>query len=364
MSTPSSCAGARTVFLAVLAALAAAALTPSAFAQNGLLRERILERMQERRSQGEGAGANASAGEQGDMADLGGGNAMSCADWSRRVARLQERAAGRNAGPVPQYRDLAYGPHRLETLDVFAPRQAVGPAPVIVMVHGGGWCVGDKGGASMTAGKVARWVQRGFVFVSVNYPMVSDGRDAIAQAAEIGRAVAFVQARARTWGGDPARLILMGHSAGAHLVSLVNADAGLRRETGVQPILGTISLDAGAIDVVTQMPRVYPFLKTRYLEAFGQTQAQWIAASPFHKLDASARPWLGVCSTTRKDDPCGQARAYAEKSNALGVAAEVLPQPKGHGALNKELGTPGAYTEAVEAFMRKLDPEVARRLAS
>lgn len=339
------------VFAAAIACLA----VPQA--QAGPLRDRVLERMQERRAQGGGEG-------EGDMADLGGGNAMSCADWSKRIARLQERAQGRNAGPAPDLRDVAYGTHVLEKLDVFKPKQADGAAPVILMVHGGGWCVGDKGGATMTANKVSRWVQKGFVFVSVNYPMVSDGRDARAQAGEIGRAVAYAQANARAWGGDPAKLILMGHSAGAHLVSLVNADAQLRRETGVRPFLGTVSLDAGAIDVVAQMPRVYPFLKARYREAFGDSEAQWIAASPFHKLDASARPWLGVCSTTRKDDPCGQARAYADKSNALGIKASVLPQPKNHGAINKELGAPGAYTEAVEDFMRTLDPAVARLLGS
>jgi hypothetical protein len=110
------------------------------------------------------------------------------------------------------------------------------------------------------------------------------------------------------------------------------------------------------------MPKVYPFLKVRYREAFGNSETDWVAASPFHKLDRTAAPWLGVCSTTRKDDPCGQARAYAEKSNGLGVKASVLPEAKSHGAINKELGLPGDYTRGVEAFMAALDPVVARLL--
>jgi len=44
----------------------------------------------------------------------------------------------------------------------------------------------------------------------------------------------------------------------------VNADARIRQASGMRPVLGTVSLDAGAIDVVRQMPNVYPFLKTRY----------------------------------------------------------------------------------------------------
>jgi acetyl esterase/lipase len=360
--------------------LGAALALPGAPAQAGPIRDRIIERMQERRAAnadaGNGASADAGAGELSDLGGGAGAGAMSCADWAKRVNRMQQRAQGRNAGPVPDYKDLAYGPHALEKLDVFVPKaagqggagqtgqtnQSSSGAPIILMVHGGGWCVGDKGGASMTANKVARWVSRGFIFISMNYPMVSDGKDAIAQAAHVARAAAYVQANAGKWGangGDPNKLILMGHSAGAHLVSLVNADAQIRQAAGLRPVLGVVSLDAGAIDVVTQMPRVYPFLKTRYNEAFGTTEAGWISASPFHKLARGAAPWLGVCSTTRKDDPCGQARAYADKSKALGIPASVLPEAKSHGAINKELGTVGEYTSGVEAFMASLDAGVA-----
>src|SRR5262249_26431157 len=110
-------------------------------------------------------------------------------------------------------------------------------APIIVMVHGGAWCVGDKALKSTTKNKVARWSPKGFLFVSVNYPMITDGLNALSQANEVAKAVAFVQNHARDWGGDPARVILMGHSAGAHLVSLVNADGKMRQAYGVKPVL-------------------------------------------------------------------------------------------------------------------------------
>ena len=315
----------------------------------GPLRDRLRERQ-----------AHAESGEMGEM----GGDALSCADWSKKVDRLQERASARNAGPAPGLKDVAYGPEARQKLDVHLPiatHKSTG-APIVLMVHGGGWCVGDKAAGKVIENKVARWVPKGFVVVSANYPMVGDGSDALAQTHHIAKATAFVQAKAGDWGGDPKRVILMGHSAGAHLVSLVNADASIRSANAVGPILGAISLDAGAIDVVRQMANVYPFLKVRYREAFGDSESEWIAASPFHKLDRTAAPWLGVCSTTRKDDPCAQANTYAEKSNALGVKASVLPQRKNHGGINAELGTPGDYTRAVEAFMASLDPTVARLL--
>lgn len=344
----------KTIAVLVTASLAtlliAAAATDS---RAGPLRERLRERMQQRA---------AGDGMQDDgMREFGG--AMSCADWAKRADRVVERSASRRTGPPPDRADVAYGSAPRQRLDVFLPAVAArGGAPVIVMVHGGGWCVGDKSMDSVTANKVTRWVSRGFVFVSANYPMVNDGLDARAQGGEIAKATAFVQAHASEWGGDPNKVILMGHSAGAHLVSLVNADGELRRRHGVRPLLGTVSLDAGAIDVVTQMPNVYPFLKARYREAFGDSEAQWIEASPYHRLDRSAGPWLGVCSTQRKDDPCSQARAYVEKSEGLGVRAETLPQPMGHGALNSTLGEDNDYTRAVEAFMAGLDPAVAALL--
>lgn len=324
-------------------------------AEAGPLRDRIRERIQERRNAGDEASNH-------DMADMGGVSGKSCAEWSKKVNGSRRVGAAKD-GPIPDWKDVAYGSEALQTLDIYAAKKTDGAAaPIILMVHGGGWCVGDKAMSNVTENKVARWTPKGFIVISANYPMVAEGSNAIAQAHHIAKATAFVQARASEWGGDPSKVILMGHSAGAHLVSLVNADAAIRQANGMKRILGTVSLDAGAIDVVTQMPNVYSFLKMRYVEAFGTTEAEWVAASPFYKIDRTAMPWLGVCSTKRKDDPCAQARAYAEKSNGLGIHAAVLPEAKSHGAINEELGEQGEYTDAVEGFMKALDPTVAALL--
>ncbi len=326
--------------------------------QAGTMRERLKERLQQRNQEGNQENT-------GDLNELGGaGNAMSCEEWAQKVNRKEQKADSQHAGPTPDLKDVAYGGEALEKLDVFLPKKSVNNdlAPIILMVHGGGWCVGDKSDAIMTENKVARWVSKGFIFISINYPMINDGKNALAQANYVAKAAAFVQANVQKWGGDATKLILMGHSAGAHLVSLVNTDAHIHQTNNLHPILGTVSLDAGAVDVVKQMPNVYPFLKTRYLEAFGKTEAEWITASPYQKLDKTAAPWLGVCSTKRKDDPCAQATAYVEKSNSLGIKSAVLPQAKSHKAINQELGLAGKYTSGVEAFMATLDPIIAKRL--
>ncbi len=293
-----------------------------------------------------------------------GGN--SCAEKDQAFKKIMSGSLSKKMyGPGADIENIPYGPGELETLDVFYPTKKkstgdTGPvlAPVIFMVHGGGWCIGNKDMRSVTEEKVNRWTPKGFMFISVNYPMITDGSMAVAQAESVAKALAYVQANAKKWGGDPDRIIMMGHSAGAHLVSLVNADSKLRNRIGAEKVIGTISLDSGAVNVPKQMPLAVNVLKNIYKEAFGTSEKEWIAASPYHQLDKQAGPWLGVCSTMRPDKPCEQAEEYAEKSRSLGIEASVLKQRKGHGSINSKLGTPGRYTKAVEKFMASLDPVV------
>ena len=135
------------------------------------------------------------------------------------------------------------------------------------MVHGGAWKVGDKRAASVVDNKVRRWVTRGFILVSVNYRMLPEANP-LEQAQDVARALAYVQQHAADFHGDPARVVLMGHSAGAHLVSLISAHPDLAAKQGAKPWLGTVSLDSAAFDVVDIMQRFQHF--KFYDEAFGQ----------------------------------------------------------------------------------------------
>lgn len=256
-------------------------------------------------------------------------------------------------------RDIAYGNDSRQRMDVYLPAQTAG-APVIFMVHGGAWRTGDKAMSRVVQNKLQRWVSRGFVFVSVNYRLLPKA-DPLTQANDVAQAMVAAQAKAASWGADPARFILMGHSAGAHLIDLLAADPDKALKLGAQRWLGAVSLDTAAMDIVrTMQAKHYAF----YDKAFGQDPAYWQAASPMHQLKSGAAPFLLVCSSTRPDAPCTQASAFADKASAQGVRAEVLPQALQHSQINELLGTPGAYTGAVEAFMASLDPEVMQRLAN
>lgn len=323
-------------------------VTPDAHAQGG----RLMEMLRERGAQAE------------DMAQENETGGASCAEWDAKVQKLAGRAGKKMKSAVtPDLPDIAYGDKPRQKIDVYLTYKSAAPAPIVFMVHGGGWCTGDKSHKGVVDRKVERWRPKGFIFVSVNYPMVADGSNALQQGEDVARALAYVQQHAKEWGGDGNKVILMGHSAGAHLISLVNASADLRAKAGVAPVLGAVSLDSGAINVVTQMPNAVRMMKGRYKEAFGTDEKAWLAMSPYHLLDKTAAPWLGVCAVKRKDGPCGQVEEYAEKSNSIGVRAETLPQKKNHGTINADVGKDETYTAAIEKFMASLDGEVAERLA-
>lgn len=255
-------------------------------------------------------------------------------------------------------RNVRYGNDNLQTMDVYLPRKPRTGMPVIFMVHGGAWRFGDKTAHSVVVNKVARWVPRGFIFVSVNYRMLPAAAP-LQQAEDVARALATAQARAASKGGDPAKFILMGHSAGAHLVALLDADPALAYKVGARPWLGAVALDSAALNVVKIMQRRHYRL---YDRAFGSDPAYWRKASPFYALAATAKPILLVCST-RREHSCPQARSFAAAASALGVRAEVQGEDLTHRQINATLGEPGAYTDAVERFMASLDPVVKRALA-
>jgi arylformamidase len=246
--------------------------------------------------------------------------------------------------------DLPYGPDARQRMDVFLPA-APQRAPMLLMVHGGAWMVGDKSMTRVVDAKVAHWVgERGYIVVSINYRMVPEV-DVQVQARDVARALAAVQARAGEWGGDASRVVLMGHSAGAHLVALLSADPTRAPAEGAGPWRGAVVLDSAAIDTVTLMSRRHLRF---YDRVFGADPAYWRSVSPTAALTPRAVPTLVVCSTLRRDDSCGQAKVFVDRARALGAASELLPQALDHADVNGELGRPGAYTASVDAFINRL----------
>jgi acetyl esterase/lipase len=108
----------------------------------------------------------------------------------------------------------------LLSLDVYAPAKAK-DLPVVLMIHGGGWANGDKANRDVGTNKARYFTAQGYVYVSINYRL-SPAVQHPTHIEDVASAVSWVLENIATYGGDPARLTLMGHSAGAHLL-LVSA---------------------------------------------------------------------------------------------------------------------------------------------
>lgn len=249
-----------------------------------------------------------------------------------------------SAQAVVRYRNIAYGESPKEKLDVYAPPGAV-DAPMILMVHGGGWSFGDKANRGLVRNKVDHFVPEGALFISANYPLLP-GLAPDGQADSVAAAIAYVQAHAAEWGGDPDNLVIMGHSAGGHLVALVSAQSD--RYPDLRPWQGTVVLDSAALDLVARMENRPPPLFRR---AFGSDPAYWESVSPLLALHRSTEPLLLVCAS-RRSDSCPQAQVFATAASSFGTEVQVLPQDLTHRQINVTLGRPGGYTDAVDSFLR------------
>lgn len=245
--------------------------------------------------------------------------------------------------------DVPYGSASSQIMDVYLPPNPR-HAPIILMVHGGGWRIGDKALSDVVVNKANHWLPKGYIFISADNRLLPAARP-LEQAQDVAKALSVVQAKAASWGGDPSRVILMGHSAGAHLVDLLSTSPSLVAAQGAKPWLATVSLDTATLDMVETMQRPHYRL---YDNAFGADPSYWNQSSPMQQLTRAPMPMLLICSTTRPDHPCPQAERFAAKVKSLGGRATVLPQNLSHMQVNANLGLPNTYTDAVDAFLQSV----------
>jgi len=255
--------------------------------------------------------------------------------------------------------NIAYGHHTRHKMDVYLPKNSKN-APVIFMVHGGAWFMGDKAGHGVVENKVKHWVSKGFILISVNYRLLPEAGP-LKQVKDVAKALAFAQKKVARWGGNSSKFILMGHSAGAHLVSVLATSPQLIRQKGAKPWLGTISIDTAVYDVSKVMENQH--VGRFYKKAFGQNQTYWKKISPYDRLKQAGQPFLAICSTRRRDS-CLQATHFVKKAHSYAMSATVLPINLAHIAANTELGKQNKYTTTVDNFLLTLDPSINKLLIS
>jgi acetyl esterase/lipase len=239
-------------------------------------------------------------------------------------------------------------------LDIYSFRGAKN-APVMIYVHGGGWQIGRK---SQVQAKPAFFNKLGFIFVSVEYRMVPDVR-VEDQLQDIDRAIGWVAANIAAYGGDAGNISLMGHSAGAHLVTMAavapqkNARALLR--TGA--LKAVISNDTRAYDI----PRIAAGarggkLPKLYATVFGANQNRWRALSPLYQVGKAPLPDFLILYSGAGNDAVRRSFAedFAATLTSKGGRATLFDGRRySHAQINRQMGKNNAISLAVQAFLRQ-----------
>lgn len=252
----------------------------------------------------------------------------------------------------------------LVSLDLWRPDplDASALAPVVIWVHGGGWRRGDK--ANGCCDKVNLFVGRGWIFASVNYRLSPDppelgDPDRVrypVHEQDVAAAVAWLYSNVADYGGDPSRMALLGHSAGAHLVAIVSTDASFlgAHGLGLEVIRCTGSLDTEGYDIPDTMADPTDEQSALYENAFGSEPAVWAQASPQTHVAAGRDipPFLLV--SRGSDDRRAQVAAFAESLIEAGVSATVIDAAGySHAEVNQKIGDPKDHvmTPAVMSFL-------------
>lgn len=237
--------------------------------------------------------------------------------------------------------DLAYGKHAKQKLDVYAPANAKG-SPVVIFVHGGEWTKGDKSEVSY---KPKLMNESGFVFVSVNYRLSPEVKHP-AHVSDIATGIRWVKDNIQMYGGDPNKIVLMGHSAGCHLVTLVTLDPKYLAEVKLKPtdLRGVVAWSGGMYDLADRAkgPGTYPpFIK----QTFGDDEKAQVAASPVVHIGKAEMPsYLFV--SIEKGNASHQAAERMVKTivSAKGSAEGELVEGRTHFQANHLVGSPGDTT--------------------
>jgi acetyl esterase/lipase len=254
-------------------------------------------------------------------------------------------------------------------LDLYTPDGVTGKdrRPVVVYVHGGAWATGDK--ANQIGDKVALFTGAGYVFASVNYRLSPDSGNPEGNPnrvkfpdhpRDVGEALGWLSHHVAAYGGDPDRIALIGHSAGAHLVSLVSTDSEYVAAYGVHPwqLIGTVSLDSAAYDIPSHIATGTAQARGILYNAFG-TPAEnaasnaWVLGSPIAWAGPMDPPFLLV---TQAAVP-GRVSETQRMAAALagGSGASVFLAPYDHEGINDAVGgvDPGGETPAIMDFISR-----------
>ena len=257
-------------------------------------------------------------------------------------------------------RDIPYATaHERQVLDVYAPPGAKN-LPVVFWIHGGGWQSGDK---TMVALKPKAFTDAGFVFVSINHRLLPTVEmEAITK--DVGSALGWVHKNVAKYGGDPARLLVMGHSSGGQLAALMCTDDRYAKAEGfsLTIIKGCVPVDADTFDI----PAIIEVAETRarahqlplptygHRQKFGNDPAKHRDFSAVtHVAPNKGIPPFLILHIAGHPDTGAQARRMANVLEAAGIPVKVVAgRETTHASINDNIGAPNdPVTKELFAFV-------------
>ena len=263
--------------------------------------------------------------------------------------------------------DLPYveNGHERHVLDIYTPEESTDKKlPVMFWIHGGGWQVGDKSDVAL---KPKVLTERGFIFVSTNYRLLPEA-SMEELVGDVATSLGWVYKNISLYGGDPQRIFVGGHSAGAQLAALLCTDDRYLKKEGVSfsVLKGCIPVDGDTYDI----PKIIMTAEHRQTlyggKMFSFGHRQKFGNNPKKHVDFSAvthvakgkniPPFLLLYFPGNPDT-----RAQANRLESVLRAAQVPARAYGkgdsnHSRLNNDLGKPD--DPATQEFYKFLDPLV------
>jgi arylformamidase len=232
-----------------------------------------------------------------------------------------------------------------QTLDVYAPEKAKN-LPVIFWIHGGGWQGGDKSAAHL---KPKAFVDKGYVFVSTNYRLLPDV-DMGTIVRDVAKSFRWVNDHIAEYGGDPKRVIVTGHSAGAQLAALICTDDRYLKAEGLSlaTIKGCIPVDGDTYDVpmmieagaANRKAKGLPDPKFGHYEKFGSDPVKHRDFSAVNHVarDKGIPPFL-LLYVADHPDTTAQAKRLGSVLNEAGIPSKLFgAKDSEHSKINQDLG--------------------------
>lgn len=271
-------------------------------------------------------------------------------DYQRAI---RDSVGARKEHGVIRITDIPYAGHRngaakRQVLDVYLQEGLV-DAPAVLYVHGGGWIRGDKERALF---KPAALVPEGYLFASMNYRF-RPAASLADMAQDVATAAVWLKRHARNYGGDPSKIVLMGHSAGAHLVSVVASNPSFMDAAGasIGDLSGVIAIDTAMLHVPLRMETAG---ESQY-RVFGRNSAAWTRFSPWHHVTQGVGipPFLFLISDGREVSR-RQATVMQNKLLAARIEASTYEgRGRAHTPLDTYIGIAG--DESTQVIMDFLD---------